>query len=299
MDHFQLMSTFVAVAEEEGFAPASRRLNMSPPTVTRAIAQLEKHLTVKLFNRTTRYVRVTDAGARYLEDCKRILAEVQLADEAAVGINATPQGNISITAPVLFGQQFVLPSINKYLKTFPETTADTVFVDRVVNLLEEGFDVGVRIGELADSSMRARKVGTVRLILIASPDYIKKHGLPKSHQELASHTLIAAKSGSLNPDWQFLINNQKQAVKIKPRLTVTTNQAAINAAKAGLGIARVVSYQVAQELKNNQLKVLLESIELPAMPINIVHRSDRLSSAKVRSFIDLLADELLRDPSLN
>ncbi|HBY85714.1 MAG TPA: LysR family transcriptional regulator, partial [Colwellia sp.] len=250
-------------------------------------------------NRTTRYVRMTEAGARYLEDAKRILHDVKVANESALGINANPQGKISVTAPVLFGQQFVLPTITDYLERYPQTQVNAVFLDRVVNLLEEGHDVGIRIGELVDSSMRAKKVGSVRLILVASPEYLAKNDIPKNCQDLAQHSLIAANTGSLNPDWQFLVNKQNETVKINPRLTVTTNQGAINAAKNGLGITRVISYQVAEELKNNKLKILLENFEHPAKPINIVHREDKFSSAKVRSFIDLLAEDLQANSALN
>ena len=299
MDTFHLMKVYIAVAEEQGFSAASRRLNMSAPTVTRAVAHLEGTLKVKLLNRTTRYVRMTEAGARYLEDAKRILHDVKVANEAALGINATPQGKISVTAPVLFGQQFVLPTITDYLVRYPQTQVNAVFLDRVANLLEEGHDVGIRIGELLDSTMRAKKVGNVRLILVASPEYLAKNGIPKNCQELSQHSLIAANTGSLNPDWQFLVNKQNQTVKINPRLTVTTNQGAINAAKNGLGITRVISYQVAEELKNNKLKILLENFEHPAKPINIVHREDKFSSAKVRSFIDLLAEDLQANSALN
>ena len=299
MDTFHLMKVYIAVAEEQGFSAASRRLNMSAPTVTRAVAHLEETLKVKLLNRTTRYVRMTEAGARYLEDARRILHDVKVANEAALGINANPQGKISVTAPVLFGQQFVLPTITDYLERYPQTQVNAVFLDRVVNLLEEGHDVGIRIGELVDSSMRAKKVGSVRLILVASPEYLAKSGIPKNCQDLAQHSLIAANTGSLNPDWQFLVNKQNETVKINPRLTVTTNQGAINAAKNGLGITRVISYQVAEELKNNKLKILLENFEHPAKPINIVHREDKFSSAKVRSFIDLLAEDLQANSALN
>ncbi|MEH6451626.1 MAG: LysR family transcriptional regulator [Psychromonas sp.] len=299
LDQIQLLSIFVAVAEEQGFAAASRRLKMSPPTVTRAIAMLEDRLSVKLFNRTTRYVRVTDAGMRYLDDVKRILDDIKLANEAAQGVNATPQGNISVTAPVLFGQQYVLPSVLEYLNTHPKTNVNTVFLDRIVNLLEEGYDVGVRIGALSDSSMRAKKVGTVRLALVASPDYLDKHGIPQHFSELATHSLIEVQVGSLNPDWKFVENGKLINQRIKSRLTVTNNQAAINAAVAGFGITRIISYQVADELANNKLKFVLEPFEQPPLPVNIIHREDRLSSAKVRSFIDLLAKNLVKHTALN
>lgn len=299
LDQIQLMKIFVAVAQEQGFAAASRRLNMSPPTVTRAIAKLEDRLAIKLFNRTTRYVRVTDAGLRYLEDVKRILNDIKLANEAVQGINASPQGVISVTASLLFGQQFVLPSVLEYLTTYPETEVNTVFLDRVVNLLEEGYDVGVRIGKLADSSMRAKKVGTVRLALIASPEYLKKHGVPQHFSELAQHSLIEVQGGNLNPDWKFVENGKVVNQRITSKLRVTTHQAAINAAMANFGIARVISYQVTDELAQNKLKFILEPFEEPPLPINIVHREDRLSSAKVRSFIDLLAANLISHTALN
>ena len=299
LDQIQLMSVFVAVAEEQGFAAASRRLNMSPPTVTRAIATLEERLSVKLFNRTTRHVRVTDAGIRYLDDVKRILDDIKIANEAAQGVNSIPQGTISVTAPVLFGQQYVLPSVLQYLNNYPNTEINTVFLDRTVNMLEEGFDVGVRIGELPDSSMRAKKVGNVRLALVASPEYLTKHGIPQHYSDLSAHSLIEVQVGSLNQDWKFFEKGKLINHHVKSRLKVTTNQAAINAAVAGFGITRIVSYQVANELQNNKLKFVLEPFEQAPLPINIIHREDRLSSAKVRSFIDLLASNLSKETAFN
>jgi len=299
LDQIQLMRVFVAVAEEQGFAAGSRRLNMSPPTVTRAIATLEERLSVKLFNRTTRHVRVTDAGLRYLDDVRRILDDIALANEAAQGVNASPQGTISVTAPVLFGQQFVLPTVLQYLNSNPKTKVNSVFLDRIVNMLEEGYDVGVRIGELPDSSLRAKKVGSVRLALVASPEYLLKNGIPQHFSELNDHSLIEVQVGSLNQDWKFTENNKLISHHIKSRLKVTTNQAAINAAVAGFGITRVVSYQVADELLNNKLKFILEPFEQTALPVNIIHREDRLSSTKVRSFIDLLAENLSKQTAFN
>lgn len=299
LDHVQLMTIFVTVAEEQGFAAASRKLNMSPPKVTRAIAHLEEKLSVKLLHRTTRHVRVTDAGLRYLDDVKRILQDIKLANEAAQGINAIPQGSISVTAPVLFGEQFVLPSVIAYLNQYPSTQVNTVFLDRIVNLLEEGFDLGVRIGELSDSSMRAKRVGSVRLSLVASPDYLSRHGIPQHYLDLKRHALIEVKAGNFRRDWAFLDNGRPVSQQIDARLTVTTNQAAINAAVAGFGIARVVSYQVAEQMATNKLKFVLEHFEQSPLPINIVHREDRLSSNKVRCFIDMLAESLSNNPALN
>jgi DNA-binding transcriptional LysR family regulator len=301
MDQLHLMTVFIAVAEEQGFAPAARRLNMSPPAVTRAIAALEDTLGIKLLTRTTRYVRITEAGARYLEDTRRILAAVEQANEAAIGINAEPKGHLTVTAPVLFGQKYVMPGVVEYLNTYPETQVDAVFLDRVVNLLEEGFDVGIRIGQLPDSTLHAKTVGEVRLVLVASPEYLAHHGIPQTPEELKQHTLIASSAGNMTHDWQFSQQKQKgkQTIRIQPRLTVTSNQAAIDAAKAGLGIARLISYQVADELKDARLKTILSDYQLPAMPVHIIHREGRMASSKVRCFIDLMAQRLREDKTLN
>lgn len=299
MDQLHLMTVFVTVAEEQGFSAASRKLNLSPPAVTRAIATLEDNLGVKLLQRTTRYVRTTEAGQRYLDDARRILQDVELANEAVIGINAEPKGLLSVTAPVLFGQSYVMPGIVEYLDRHPETRVNAVFLDRVVSLLEEGFDVGIRIGHLPDSSMRAKKVGEVSLNWVASPDYLKRAGVPHTPEDLTNHTLIASSAGSLAHDWNFFIRERKHSLRINPRLTVTTNQAAIEASISGLGITRIISYQVASALANGSLEKVLTTYEPPPMPIHIIHREGRLSSAKVRAFIDLMAKRLLRDKTLN
>lgn len=179
MDRFHHMTVFVAVAEEESFAAAARRLRMSPPAVTRAIAMLEDRLGVRLLTRTTRVVRPTDAGVRYLEDARRILLEADEADEAAAGINATPRGHLAVTAPVMFGRIYVMPVLTAYQSAFKETTVSALFVDRVVNLVEEGLDVGIRIGSLPDSSLHAIRVGQVRRVVCASPAYLRKYGTPR------------------------------------------------------------------------------------------------------------------------
>lgn len=295
MDRFHLMSVYVAVAEEEGFAVAARRLRMSPPAVTRAVAALEEQLGVKLLNRTTRFVRATEAGQRYLEDARRILGEVDAADEAAAGINAEPRGHLSVTAPVLFGRMFVMPGIVDYLNTYPGTEVSAVFLDRVVNMLEEGIDVGVRIGELPDSSLRALRVGSVRLVLCASPEYLQGHALPQKPQDLLDHSMIVSSAGSNVVDWRF----DSVTLRIQPRLTVTTNDAAIEAARRGLGITRLLSYQVAPQLASNDLKTVLDNYEPPPLPIHIVHREGRYASARIRAFVDLMAKRLRADKTLN
>jgi len=295
MDRFHLMNVFVAVAEEQGFAATARRLHLSPPAVTRAVAALEDQLGVKLLNRTTRFVRVTEAGRRYLEDAKRILGDVKTAEEAAAGINAAPRGHLVITAPVLFGRMFVMPGIIDYLNAYTGTEVSTMFLDRIVNLLEEGIDVGIRIGELPDSSLHALRVGSVRRVTCASPQYLQRNGLPRKPQDLPGHSIIASSAGNNAIDWRF----DNVALRIQPRLMVTTNDAAIEAACSGFGITRLLSYQVAQQLGEGGLELILEKYEPAPLPIHIVHREGRFAAARIRAFVDLMAKRLRADKTLN
>jgi DNA-binding transcriptional LysR family regulator len=295
MDRFQLMNVFVAVAEEEGFAAAARRLRMSPPAVTRAVAALEQRLKVKLLNRTTRFVRATEVGQRYLDDARRILAEADEADEAAAGVNAAPRGHLAVTAPVLFGRMFVMPVIVEYLNRYPDTALSAVLLDRVVNLLEEGLDVGIRIGELPDSTMQATAVGSVRVVLCASKEYLRRRGVPRTPEELLQHSIIASSAGSASVNWNF----SGRVLRFEPRLTVTTNDGAIDAALRGFGITRMLSYQVSPYLTDGDLKTVLEEHEPAPRPIHIVHREGRHASGKVRAFVDLIAERLRADRALS
>lgn len=290
------MTVFVAVAEEESFAAGARRLGMSPPAVTRAISALEERLGVKLLNRTTRYVRVTDAGHRYLDDSRRIIQDTDEADEAAAGINGEPRGHLAVTAPVMFGRLFVIHGIVEYLQRYPGMEVSAVFLDRVVNLLEEGFDVGIRIGELPDSNMRAIRVGQVRRVLCASPQYLAKNGMPNCPAELVNHKIVAASGVSPVMEWKFA---RDFTVKVKPRLTVTSNDAAIEAVINGMGITRLLSYQIESYKASGQLQPVLADFEPSPLPIHVIHREGRYASAKVRSFVDLIVSKLQTAQALN
>jgi len=298
MDRLHAMSVFVAVAEEESFAAAARRLNLSPPAVTRTIAALEAHVGIQLLTRTTRFVRATDAGLRYLESARRLLAEADEADEAAAGIHATPRGQLTVTAPVLFGAMHVMPGIVDFLSRYPAVTVSAVFLDRVVNLLEEGMDVGIRIGELPDSTMRAIAVGSVKRVICAAPAYLAAHPQPLEPRDLAGHTIISASTASPGLEWR-LGASQPVSVKIQPRLTANTNAAAIEAARQGLGITRLMSYQVAAELADGRLVRLLPDWESAPLPVHIVHQEGRQASAKVRALVDVLAQHLRGNPALS
>lgn len=292
MDQIHLMNVFVAVGEEEGFAAAARRLDLSPAAVTRAIVGLEERLGVKLVQRTTRHVRLTEAGRRYLDDSRNILASIAAANEAAAGINAAPKGNLSVTASVLFGKSYVMPCILRFLDRFPEVEVAAYFVDRVVNLVDEGIDVAVRIGHLPDSTLIALRVGEVRRVLCATPAYLEKHGMPRHPNDLRHHTIISASGVSPKVEWKFGGAGDPVVVRMQPRLVVTSNDAAIDAAASGLGICRLLSYQIAREVAAGRLTILLGDYEEAPWPVHVLHRESKYGSAKVRGFIDLLVAHL-------
>ena len=299
MDRLQAMTTFVAVVDSGGFASAARKLNLSPPVVTRAVAELEERLGLRLLTRTTRFVRVTDAGARFAEDCRRILAEIDEAETAATGTHATPRGTLTLTAPVLFGQLYVTPILVSYLQRFPEVDAECLFVDRVVNVVEEGIDVAVRIGELPDSSLQAVRVGRVRRVLVASPAYLQAHGVPRRPQDLAGHTIASAAGVNPVSEWRFTDAGKPLVQRVQPRMRTTTNDSAIAAALAGLGITRLLSYQVAAHVRGGALQVVLEDYESAPLPVHVVHHEGRRTTQKVRAFVDLAVERLRDDPALH
>jgi DNA-binding transcriptional LysR family regulator len=292
MDRLQAMAIFVAVVDEGGFAPAARRLRVSPPVVTRAVAELETSTGVRLLQRTTRVVRVTEAGARYASDCRRILAEITEAEEAAAGIHGEPRGHLVVTAPALFGRMYVMPIVTEYLERYPDTDIACRFVDRIVHLDEEGIDAAVRIGELADSSMQAVRVGRVRRVVCASPRYLEVHGHPRTPQDLAGHCVVSA--GGVTPisDWRFVHEGRPLSVRVTPRLVTSTVDSAIAAARSGFGLTRVLSYQVAEDIDAGVLEVLLADFEPPPVPIHVLHREGRQGARKVRAFLDLAVARL-------
>ncbi|WP_457442679.1 LysR family transcriptional regulator [Roseateles sp. P5_E4] len=298
MDRLQAMEVFVAVVDSGGFASAARKLDLSAPVVTRAVAELEARLGLRLLSRTTRSVRVTEAGARYAEDCRRILADVSDSEAVTSGSRSQLKGLLSVTAPVLFGNLHVTPIVTDYLQRYPDVDAQCVFVDRVVNLVDEGLDVAVRIGELPDSSLRAIGVGQVRRMLLASPGYLATHGRPQRPDGLSGHTLIQPTQVAPYPEWRFAEAGRPLVQRIRPRLRTTTNDAARSFALAGLGIVRLLSYQAADALARGELLPLLEDFEPPTIPVHIVHHEGRHMTQKVRAFVDLAVDSLRANPAL-
>ena len=292
------MQVFVAVSEQGGLSAAARKLGLSPAAVTRAVVALEEQLGVALLLRTTRNVRLTDAGQQYLEDTRAILASIIEANDKASGINAEPGGQLMLTAPVLFGRHFVLPCVLDYMQRYPGVEVNAQFLDRVVNLVEDGFDVAVRIGHLPDSTLRAVKVGRIRRVLCASPSYLDAHGTPAHPTELLRHTIAASSATTPRVEWQFRDAGGTLSVLLKPRLLVSTNDGALDAAIAGLGVTRLMSYQSAQAIDKGQLKVLLEEFEEEPWPVHLVHREGRHRSSKVRAFIDIASERMRTHPLL-
>ncbi len=298
MDRFQEMQVFAAVAQDQGFSAAARRLGMSAASVTRAVAALEKRIGTLLLTRTTRSVYLSEAGQRYLEDCRRILAEVQEAEDSAAGSHAEPRGQLTITAPVLFGDLFVTPVMVSYLTQFPEVCINGLLVDRVVSMVEEGIDVAVRIGELPDSNQHAIRVGEVRRVICASPQFLEAHGRPTHPQDLTRAAVIATSAIGQMKSWPFLETGAPLNVRPEPRLVVTANQAAITAACLGLGFTRVLSYQVASKVASAELEIVLADFELPPLPIHVVYQGGRNAPARIRSFVDFTVKALREHPDL-
>jgi DNA-binding transcriptional LysR family regulator len=299
MDRLYAMTIFLAVVDEGGFAPAARKLNISPPVVTRAISELEAAIGARLLVRSTRVVRVTDAGLRYASDCRRVLADIADIEQAANGTHAAPRGRLVITASVLFGKMYVTPIVTDYLRRYPETDIECRFLDRVVNMMDEGVDTAIRIGVLPDSSYQAVQVGQVHQLLVAAPAYLHRRGTPGRPEDLKQHAVISAIGITPTPDWRFQHDGKTQTVRVHPRMTTSSNDSAIAAALNGFGITRVLSYMVAHHLAEGRLVPLLTRFQMPPVPISVVHHEGRQSTPKIRAFIDLAIATLRADAALH
>ena len=290
MDRIDAMQAFVAVADLQGFAPAARKLRLSPSAVTRLIAALEERLGARLLQRTTRSVTLTDAGTRFLERARRILADVEEAELAAEGERTRPSGRVVVSAPVGFGRLHVSPLMAAFLQRYPDVSAELRLEDRIVNLVEDGVDLAVRIGILADSSLVARHVGEMRRIVVASPAYLKNNGEPKAPADIARHQTIQFGGTSEAGEWRFVEGAREIRVHVAPRLSSNVADAASQYAEQGGGLTRVLAYQAADAIRRGALKIVLQKFEQPPLPIHIVYPTSRLLSAKVRAFIDLVTE---------
>lgn len=298
MDRFQEMKVLLAVAEAESFAGGAKQLGLSPPSATRAIAALEQRLGTLLLARSTRSVRLTEAGRRYAEDCRRILQELEEAEDLAAGSALRPRGNLTVTAPVLFGELYMVPLIAEFLAAHTEVSVHALLVDRLVNLIDEGIDVAVRIGQLPEGEMNALKVGEIRPVVCAAPAFLDKVGRPASPAELLDAPVVMSASSTLLTDWQFITPDGAVTLRPQARFVVTSNNAAIHAAKLGWGFTRVLSYQVADAVAQGELEIVLEEFAIAPLPIHLLHPAGARASAKVRAFVEHCAERLRNDPAL-
>lgn len=292
MDRIEAMRVFVTVAELGGFAPAARRLSLSPPVVTRAIASLEERVGSRLLQRTTRVVRLTEAGERYLADCQRILRDIEEAEASASSSHREPRGRIVISASLNFGRLYVAPVVLDFLAKHPQISVRTVLADHVVDLVEEGVDVAIRIAHLGDSSLTAVRVGTVRRVVCASPEYLARHGTPKQPRDIANHEALVFSRDVAQRDWVFGSPRAPEKVELRSQLSVNNADVIIAAALAGRGLARVLSYQIGTYVKTGQLKIVLADHEPPPMPVSVVHAAGRQSAARVREFVSFAVERL-------
>ena len=286
------MRLFVSVGEAGSLSAAARRLRTPLPTLSRKLAQLEAHLGVRLVTRTTRRFVLTEAGLRYLDSCRRLLAEIDEAERMAAGEYDAPRGRLLVTAPIVFGRLHVLPIALEFLKTYPEVDLRLSLVDRIVDLGEENLDVGVRIGILPASSLIAARVGAVKLIACATPDYLKANGMPRAPADLARLDCVGSANLAPPDQWVFHDKGQEIAVAIRTRLIVTTAEAALDAAIAGLGVTRLLSYQAADAIRAGKLTRILRKFEPPELPVHLVHSEARLVPPKLRVFLDFAAPRL-------
>jgi DNA-binding transcriptional LysR family regulator len=292
MDRFDGLTAFVAVADLKGFAAAARKLGLSASAVTRLVAALEERIGLRLLQRTTRSVSLTDAGARYLERARHILADLEEADGSAQAERSTPTGRLVVSAPLAFGRLHVAPLMCGYLQRYPDIVGELQLSDRTVNLVEDGIDLAVRIGRLPDSSLIMRQLGETRRIVIASPAYLDRNGAPRNPGELAGHRIIHfAGLGGGASDWRFSRDGREQRIAIAPHYVTNSADAGVWHAARGGGLAMVLAYQAADELRDGRLKIVLREFEPPPLPIQAVYPAARLLSAKVRAFVDIAAEQ--------
>ncbi len=289
MDRFDSIAAFVAVADKNGFSPAARALGVSPSAITRLVSALEDHLGVRLLQRTTRSVRLTDSGERFLARARRIMDDLHDAEQIAESERATPAGRLTVSAPLMFGRLHIGPLVCSYMNVYPSVSVELQLVDRMVNLIEEGIDIALRIGHLTDSSLVARRMGATRRVVVGSPAYLRDRPPPATPRDLEGHRIIASTASASAGRWRFERDGTATEQEIAPSYITNSAEAAIWHAVRNGGLTQVFSYQVIEHVRAGDLTVVLADFEPPAYPIHFVYPTSRLLSAKVRSLIDTAA----------
>lgn len=289
MDRLESMSVFVAVVAAGSFSAASRQLRMPLPTVSRKVAEIESHLNAKLLVRSTRKLVLTEAGQAYVADCRRILEAVTEAERGASGQYNAPQGELSITAPIVFGRLHVVPVVTEFLRAYARVDARLLLIDRPLNLVEDRLDLAVRVGPLPDSRLVASKVGQIRRVVCASPGYLEERGTPKTPQDLLKHECVTFAGLADAGSWTF---RDHETVRVRSRLTTSTAEAAIDATLAGIGLTCTLSYQIAESVKAGRLVVVLRKFEPAPLPASLLYVRESRITAKLRAFVDFAAPRL-------
>ena len=296
MDRLQALRVFVAVADEESFVAGARQLGLTGPSATRAVNELETSLGARLFTRTTRKVRLTDAGHDFVEEVREILSQLRAAEDAVTGTAQKPAGLLRVTAPQEFGKLHVAPLVAEFAETWPNVHIELLLVDRRVNLVEEGQDVALRIGALPASGLMSRRVGSVRRVICGAPSYLERFGIPQEPVDLnGGHRVVV--TGTMVREWR-LGRDQKTVVRLNPQISTNSVAASINIARQGWGLCQVLSYQVADDLESGRLVSVLQPHEPSPAPVQIVHPAGRKTPAKLRMFIDFAAERLRGLPAL-
>ncbi|UZE84333.1 LysR family transcriptional regulator [Pseudomonas viciae] len=292
------MLMFHAISQSPSLASAAQRLNVSGPTVVRAIARLEARLGVQLLSRSTRGVLLTEAGAAFMADCSRILKEVDEAEACAQGLHVQAQGSLTVLLPLLFSRYVMAPLLADYMDLYPEIRVFAQYHDRIANMNEEGLDVAVLVGHLPSSALIARAVGNVRSIVCASPAYLAAHGEPVVPQDLRNHRLIATQANQDRVQWSFQMQGEPSNIRARTRLSCATLQSAIDAATHGAGVTRCVSYPLYDYLNSGRLRRVLQPYEPPSTPVQVVYRERRQAPMRVRSFVDYIVERLREHPAM-
>lgn len=292
MDKLAAMAAFIEIVDHGSLTAAADALGKAQPTMVRTLANLEAHLGVRLLRRTTRRLALTSDGRDYLDRCRRILADVEEAERALDSRQLAPRGPLRITAPVTFGQLHVMPVVNEFLQSWPDVTIDLLLLDRPVNLLEEGIDLAVRIGPLVDSSMVALEAGSMRQVVVASPDFLSQVGVPSVPAELGALPCVDFLGASRSAAWPFMVSGKSVLQPINARVKVNQALPAVSACTAGLGLGRFFEYQVRDRVQRGELKVVLEAHEMPPMPVSLLTTEGRLLPHRLRLFRTALLDSL-------
>ncbi|WP_394787228.1 LysR substrate-binding domain-containing protein [Rhodoferax sp.] len=291
MDKLKAMHTFVQIADQGSLTAAAQAMDSSLPAVVRTLAAFEAELGVRLFNRTTRRISLTDEGRRHLDSCRQLLSTLQEAEAALTADATEPAGHLTITAPVQFGQMHVAPAVTRFVQRYPQMRCSVLLYDRVVNLLEEGIDVGIRIGPLEDSSLVAQTIGSIRRVVVASPGYLRQVGAPQHPKDLLQANCVR-RTGN-NPSWgPFIDKGRPFNIAVSGNLDFNQIAPAVQACAAGIGFGMFLSYQVAPHLAKKQLQIVLEEFESPARPLSVVYPHARLLPTRTRVFIDWMREEL-------